>query len=267
MRIAVPKLFFSKFVFIFFMINTQFAHASSHDENLINKMFVAHGKSNVVDFILENRNGKITIQKNKSFLDVRGRPDMTLVTAKSINYDLKLLKMNISNLSPRLEKYTQNKVNKKRKKDDRLKVLNSSPEVLLSKKLKYKLNRMQLKYKEAAGDYERRRLKRELSRLERKYNDAKFTEKHGVSNDSNSRRQQSSKYKRSVRYCDRYKSQLKKLTSAAYRYKVYFCNDHASRVKNSKSCSKYGYSRRYSKQEYKNEINQARKNVSENCNS
>jgi hypothetical protein len=175
--------------------------------------------------------------------------------------------MNISNLSPRLEKYTQNKVNKKRKKDDRLKVLNSSHEVLLSKKLKYELDRIRLKYKEAETGYERRRLKRELGWLESDYNDAKFNEKHGRSNDSYSRTQQSSKYKRSTGYCDRYKSQLKKLTSPAYRYKIYFCNDYASRVKNSKSCSKYGYSRRYSKQEYKNEINQARKNVSENCNS
>ncbi len=249
------------------MISAQFSHASSHDENLIEKMFATHGKSNVVDFILENRNGKITIQKNKSFLDVRGRPDMTLVTAKSINYDIKLLKMNINNLNLGLDKYTKNKSNKKREKDSRIKALDSSPEVLLSKKLKYKLNRMQLKYKEAVGDYERRRLKRELKRIERKYNDAKFTEKHGRSNDSYSRAQQGSKYKRSARYCDRYKSQLKKLTSAAYRYKIYFCNDYASRVKNAKSCSKYGYSRRHSKQEYKNEINQARKNISENCSS
>ncbi len=267
MRTVVPKLFFLKIVVMFFMMNTQFTHASSHDENLIDKMFATHGKSNVVNFILENRNGKITIQKNKSFLDVRGRPDMTLVTAKSINYDLKLLKMNINNLSSGLDKYTKNKANKKREKDGRLKSLNSSLEVLPSKKLKYKLDRMQLKYKEADGDYERRRLKRELGRLERKYNDAKFNEKHGVSNDTYSRKQQGSKYKRSTGYCDRYKSQLKKLTSAAYRYKIYFCNDYASRVKNSKSCSKYGYSGQYSKQEYKNEINRARKNVLENCSS
>ncbi len=252
---------------MFFMISAQFTHASSHDENLINKMFATHGKSNVVNYILESRNGKITIQKNKSFLDVRGRPDMTLVTAKSVNYDLKLLKVKINNFSFGLDKYTKNEADKKREKDDGLKALSSSPEVLLSKKLKYKLDRMRLKYKEAAGSYERRRLKRELSRIERKYNDAKFTEKHGRSNDSYSGAQQGSKYKKSDSYCDRYKSQLKKLTSTAYRYQVYFCNDYASRVKNSKSCSKYGYSRRYSKQEYKNEINQARKNISENCSS
>lgn len=267
MRTVVPKLFFSKIIFMFFMMHAQFAHASSYDENLIDKMFVTHGKSNVVNFILENRNGKITIQKNKSFLDVRGRPDMMLVTAKSINYDLKLLKINVNDLNLGVDKYTKNKLNKKREEDGRIKAKNSSPEVLLSKKLKYKLDRMKLKHREASGSYERRRLKRELRRLERKYNDAKFTEKHGKSNYSSSRAQKGSKYKRGDSDCEIYKSELKKLTSPAYRYKIYFCSDYASRVKNSKSCGKYGYTGRYSKQEYKSEINQARKNISESCSS
>ena len=270
MRTVVHQSFFSRVIFIFLIINAQFSYASSHDENLIDEMFATYGKTNVVNFILQNRNGKITIQKNKSFLNVRGRPDMTLVTAKSINYDLKLLKMNVNNLSPKLDKYTQEETEKKQKKESKLKEMGSRSSgsgILLSEKLRYKIVRMQLKQKEADSDYERRRLKRELRRLERKYNDAKYNEKHGVSNGLSGKSQQGSRYKKNTRYCDRYKSQLKELTSPSYRYQVFYCNDRSARSKNPKSCSEYRYSRRYSRQEYKDKINKIRQSVSESCSS
>ncbi len=86
------------FVIFFFSTLFTYSHASSDDENIITGIFDAHGKNNVVKFLLQKRDGEITVQKNKSFVNVKGRPDLKFITAKSVNYDLKNLNMDAGSL-------------------------------------------------------------------------------------------------------------------------------------------------------------------------
>lgn len=259
-------------VFIVFIVNTQFTHsyASVDNEGAINKIFETHGKKNVVSYILQRRNGKITIQKKKSFLNITGKPDIALVTAKSINHDLKFLKIDISKLESELDIYIENESKKQQKRDDKFSSITSasdSDEVSLSRKLKYQIKTTEDKYNKSDSAYERKRLKRELSRLQRKYKEAKYNEKHKSSAYSSDKSPRNKRYNRSASYCNSYKSKLQKLTASNYRHQIFFCNDRAYRAKNPKSCATKKYSKRYTLQEYKDEINRLRSNISKNCGS
>jgi len=256
--------------FIFLIFNTHFTYsfASVDDENAINKIFETHGKTSVVNFILQKNHGKITIQKKKSFLNVTGRPSITLVTAKSVNHDLKNLKIDISTLEAELDTYIKKESKKQQKANNNLRKLasdNDKDEIPLSQKLKHQIRKTQSKYDKADSDYESEQLKKELSKLQKKYRKAKYDEKHhpdGYLADKSSRNK---KTYRNKSYCKSYKSQLQKLTESSYRHSVFFCKDKTYRAKNPRSCSKYRYTKQYSLQEYKDKINKLRQDISNNC--
>ena len=260
--------------FIIFLFNTQFswAHASADDEEMINKIVETHGKVHVVNFILENRNGKITIQKKKSFLNVTGKPDLNLVTAKSINNDLKILNMDTSSLELELSAYIEKTSKKQQKQQESLSkfaAINGDDEIPLSKQLKYKIDNLQAKYDYAEDEYDRKRLKKELSKLKRKYKEAKYNEKYNPGGNSSTSKK-AKDYKKYSNYssnCSSSKTKLQKLTEASFRHQVFYCNDISYRKEHPKTCAKYRYSKQYSIQQYKDELNRLRSNVSKYCKS
>lgn len=256
-------------VFIFITPFT-YAYSSIDEENTVNNIFETHGKSNVVDFILRKRNGKITIQKKKSFLNASGRPDITLVTAKSIIHDLKTLNIDVSSLKPELDIYIEDEVKKRQKKaNSRSNSTSESDdhEIPLSKKLRYKIKKTESEYNEAESEYERKQLKYELSRLQREYKQAKYNEKYKSDTYSPNKSQRNKKNYRNSSYCNSKKSQLQKLTGSVKRHQIFFCSDSSYRAENPSSCGKRNYSKQYSLQEYKNEISQLRQYISKNCGS
>lgn len=274
MRTLNHQLLFQLATFIVLIFNTQFtySHASIEDENTINNLVETHGKNNVVNFILQKRNGKITIQKKKSFLNVSGRPEMKLVTAKSINNDLKILKMDLSTLEPELVAYIENEAKMKQKARESLSKsssIGSDNEIPLSKQLKHQINITESKYNEADDEYDRKRLKKELSKLKRKYKEAKYNEKYNPGGDSNSsgNSRKTNRYSSYSSSCDNYKSQLKKMTEASYRHKVYYCGDRTYSAEHPKTCGKYRYSSQYSVEQYKDKLSQLRSKISKYCKS
>lgn len=274
MRPVNPQFFLQLATFIIFVFNTQFtySYASIEDENTINKIIETHGKNNVVNFILQKRNGKITIQKKKSFLNATGRPDLTLVTAKSINNDLKILKMDISSLQPELDTYIESESKIKQKEEESLSKSPSSSddqEIPLSRQLKHKINITQSQYNEADTEYDRKKLKKQLSRLQRKYKEAKYNEKYNPGGNSNSSRksQKSTRYNSNSSSCNSYKTQLKKITEASYRHQIFYCNERTYREEHPKTCGKYRYTKQYSLQEYKDEVTRLRSKISKYCQS
>ncbi len=99
-----------------FTFNTQqsLSHAATNDEAEINKIFETYGKENVVKVITQKRNGKITIQKNKSFLTAYGKPDLNFVTVKTIIQDLGNLTMDIDALQKELDAHMEREAKKER---------------------------------------------------------------------------------------------------------------------------------------------------------
>ena len=255
--------------FVFFIFNAHFTYsfASTDDENTISNIFETHGKTNVVNFILERNRGKITIQKKKSFINATGRPDLTYITAKSVNHDLKNLKIDVNSLETELDIYINKVSKKKQKKDDSLKRLDSGSdmnEILLSTKLNHQVKITQAKYNAAESDYERKQLKYKLTRLQREYKKAKYNEKHNPDANLSNESSRNKKNYGSSSYCERYKSQLQDLTKSSYRHQVFFCKERSYRVENPKSCRNYKYGGQ-SLKEYKDKINKLRQNVSKYC--
>ena len=64
MRTVSHQSLLQMVAFIVFIFNTQltYSYASTDDESTINNIIEAHGKNNVVNFILQKGHGKITIQ-------------------------------------------------------------------------------------------------------------------------------------------------------------------------------------------------------------
>ena len=272
MRTANHQSLLQIAAFIIFIINTQFtnSYASIDAENTINKLFETRGKENVVNFVLEKRNGNITIQKKKSFLNVTGRPDIKLVTVKSINHDLKNLNIDINKLETELDIFIENQTKKQQKKDAQLRRGSSAgvnEQIPLSKKLEYELKNIESKYKKSSSDYERSRLKKELSRVQGKYNEAKYNEKHNIKTSYSDNSSRNKTYKRSASYCNSLKSQLQELTLPSRRHQIFFCNDRVYRNENPASCGKRKYSKQYTLQEYKDKISKLRQTISSNCDS
>lgn len=267
-----PLIQLAAFILLVFSTQFTYAIASSEDENSINVLVETYGKNNIVNFILQKRNGKITIQKKKSFLNATGRPDMTLVTPKSINNDLKILKMDISNFESELEAYVENETKIKQKEEESLsKPLSSDggSDIPLSKQLLHKIKVTQSHYNKADNEYDRKKLKKELSKLQRKYKEAKYNEKYnpGAKSTSSSKSKKSASYNRSSSSCNNYKAQLQKLTGASYRHQVFYCSDRTYRNENPKTCGNYRYSKKYSLDQYKDEITRLRSNISKYCKS
>ncbi len=272
MQMVSLQSFLKIVTFVFFIFNAHFTYsfASTDDENTISKIFETHGKTNVVNFILERNRGKITIQKKKSFISSTGRPDLTYITAKSVNHDLKNLKIDVSSLDTELDIYIDKVSKKQQKMDDSLKRLDSESdtnEIPLSTKLKHQVKITQAKYNAAESDYERKQLKYELTRLQREYKKAKYNEKHNPDASLSNKSSPNKKNYKSTSYCESYKSQLQKLTESSYRYQAFFCNERSYRVENPKSCSNYKYRGQSSLKEYKEKINKLRQNISKHCKS
>jgi len=274
MRTVNHQLLVQLAVFIVLIFNTQFtyANASSEDESRINALVETYGKNSIVNFILQKRNGKITIQKKKSFLNATGRPDITLVTPKSINNDIKILKIDINNLESELETYVENETKIKQKEEESLSKSLSSDNgngIPLSKQLLHKIKITQSHYNKAENKYDRKKLKKELSKLQRKYKEAKYNEKYNPGGNSTSSRKstKSNSYNRSSSSCDNYKAQLQKLTEASYRHQIFYCSDRTYRAENPKTCGNYRYSKQYSLEQYKDELNRLRSNISKYCKS
>ena len=252
--------------FLLFVFITQFAFASMNDEDTINKIFETHGKENVVGFISQRRGGKITIQKNKSFLNTTRRPDLTLITAKSIIQDLKILKIDISNLKPELDIHIENESKNQQEESERLNdsaSINGYQDAPLSKDLQQQINAIRSKYNKTDSVSERERLKKELSRLKAAYRKARNNEKSKLKvyfPDEKSKRRNSDS-------CKRIKSKLQKMTEPNYRHQAFFCNERDYRTKNPKLCDQSRYARRYTQKEHKDEIRKLRLQASKNCGS
>ena len=263
-----PFLTIVTFAVFFFSALFTYSHASSDDENIITGIFEMHGKNNVVNFLLQKRDGEITVQKNRSFVNVKGRPALKFITAKSVNHDLKNLNMDAGSLEPQLVTFIENESKKQQKKNSSLSKSFSAGadnDIPSSRKIKYKIQRVESNLRKTDDEYEKKRLRSDLSSLKRKYKDAKYKEKYKSGSDASVRSTKNKKYNGNVRYCASYKSKLQNLTKSAFRYQVFYCNDRAYRAKNAKSCDKYKYSRQYSIQEYKDEISKLRREVSKYC--
>lgn len=258
-------------IFFVFVFNTLFtySYASTDEENRINEITETHGKNNVIDFLLKKRNGKITIEKNRSFLNVSGKPDKTFVTVKSINYDLNIIELDISNFEVELDKYILDVTKKHEEKNRNLNSLDSAGDdegIPLSKKLNYQISVLEFKYKNSDDEYQRGQLDNELSRLRRKYKQAKYKEKYNLPDETSQYSKRKSTY-RNVSYCNSAKEKLSQRTQASYRHQVFYCNDRDYRRKNPKSCGDHRSSRKTSLKQYKEEIRKLRENVAKTCSS
>lgn len=242
--------------FIFLIFNTLLTctHASINDENEINKIFKSHGKKNVVSFIFQKRDGRITIQKNKSFLNIKGKPDIALITAKSIIQDLGILKINISDLKAELDIHIEKESKKKDEELNNLSPISDDNDILLSDKLNRQIQIIQSKYNKTDSVSERRKLKKQLSNLKRSYKKAKQKEKPSHN-----------KKRRSESSCNRAKLKLKELTNPDYRHRIFFCNDRNYRNENPKLCDSSKHVRRYTPEEHKDELRRLRLESSKYC--
>ena len=171
--------------FILFSINAQFSliYASTNDEQAISKIFETHDKENVVSYISQKRNGKITIQKNKGFLNVRGRPNLAFITEKSIIEDLKILKIDINTLKANLSSHIKSVSEKRQEELNDLTVINEPQDIErnesrqngqgsqkeFSERIKDAIKKVQYNLEHANNDDHRRRLKKLLTRLETTY--------------------------------------------------------------------------------------------------
>ncbi len=256
-------------VFIVLAFNIHFSYASMEDENIVNSVFETHGKKNVVNFLLQKNDGKITIQKKKSFTSVKGRPDIELITAKSVVYDLSNLKIETGTLKSELDIFIENEAKKKQEKINSVRSISidDGQGASLSKQLKYKMKLAQAKYNSSDSNSERRRLRQEISILNRAYKNAKKNEASTFRvyfPDSNSK---TTEYKRNSSSCNRMKTQLQKLTGSVFRHQVFFCKDREYRAKNPQSCGNYRRTQNYSLKGYKSEISQLRSKIAKDCSS
>lgn len=264
------RLLFQILITIALTVSTQFTYgyASMNDEDAINKIFETHGKDNVVKYISQERGGQVTIQKNKSFLTIRGKPEIDFITYRSILQDLKELKMDISDLESELVIYVEIETQKKEEEGDNVRPSESTlnrKEVALSYKLKHQIREMQAKYNKTESDLERRRLNKELSILRSAYSKAKRNEKSKLRVYSSDKK--NSKYSSTSSNCTNLKSKLSELTSPDFRYYMYYCKNKDYRER-PKTCNTH--KSRYSGQardlkDYKKKIYSLEKKISKNC--
>ena len=267
MKTITPKLSLQLVTFILSIFSV-YAYASTDEEHAINQIFETHGKENLIELISKKRNGEITIEKNKSFLNIKGKPDHKFISAKSILQDLIAIKMQIGNLKTELDTHIAYKL-KKQQEEEKVRLTNlaskkKSHDVSLSSELNQKLKITEYKYNETDSFYERRRLENEISILKTAYRRAKNNERSILR--VYFPEEKPRKYI-NTSYCNNTRSKLSQLTKPDYRYQTFFCNDRVYRKQNPKSCGKYKYIRNYTLHEYKDEIRRLRQIEVNNCGS
>ncbi len=254
-------------LFLCAIIHFSPAYASMVDEKSIEGLIETYGKDNVVKVILEKRDWKITIQKNKTFGDTYGKPDLSLITPKSIIYDLNILKMSINELTSALEEQQKQQAIQNEEDDRAASVPTSSHNSIpLSTELNHKIKLTREQYNNAGSHSERRRLKKELSILQSAYKQAKKNEKSKLRvyfPDKQKKRN----YSYNSSGCKNAKSKLQEITDPVYRHKIFFCSDRQYRKENPNSCDEYKYGAQYDLKKYKKEVIRLRERVSENCKS
>ncbi|MCW8923845.1 MAG: hypothetical protein OQK69_09500 [Gammaproteobacteria bacterium] len=242
--------------FIFLILNTH-TYAKSNDEHTINNILETHDKENIVKFISQKRNGKITIEKNKSFHDFTGKPDITLITAKSIIQDLIILKIDINDFSIELEKYIEDESKRQQEEISNLDTISNNQNISLTNKLERQIQVTQSKYDKSDSISERRQLKKELSKLKAAYKKAKNKK-------TSLKVYFPDKKPKNTSHCNRIKSQLQKITAPDYRHQVLFCNDRNYRMDNPGLCDQYSYGKQYTIEEHKDEVRKLRQDLSKN---
>ena len=239
--------------------------ATMADEKSIEELFQTYGKNNVVKVIRKKRNGKVTIEKNKSFTNGYGRPNPLFITPKSTIEDLKILEMSINELTSTLEEQKKQQEKDSKKNETPTSDTTSTREAApLSAQLNQKINVTRDNYNKASSTSEKRRLKVELSILQSAYNRAKKNEKSKLRvyfPDKN----KNTIYKKISSACLNPKTQLQKIGNPVFRHQVYFCGDREYRKQNKIICKGYSYGKQYEINEYKKDINRLREQVSANC--
>lgn len=254
---------------LYVAIQSGLCYASIGDEKLIEKLFSMHGKYNVAKVILDKRNGAITIQKNRSFVDSYGKPRLSYITSKSILYDLGLVGMSISELKA-AAKMQQNKQSKI---DEELNKASIAPPALpaaaapvaLSSELKQKIALTRQKYLNARDNTQKRKYQTELSILRNAHRRAVKNEKPKVRRYSSNETKRKKIYKKNSSGCQYAKTQLKALSNPVARHQVFFCSDRKYRKQNPKSCAGQGYGRQYGLKAYQKEVAKLKNQVSQSC--
>ena len=263
------KVSFLVMLSLYVTIQSGLCTASIGDEKLIEKLFSMHGKYNVAKVILDKRNGTITIQKNRSFIDNYGKPRLSYITPKSILYDLGLVGMSISELkvAAKVQQNKQTKVDEELKKASA--VSSALPEtetrVALSSELKQKIALTKQKYLNARDNTQKRRYQTELSILRNAYRRALKNEKPKVRRYSSNETKRKKVYKKNSSGCRHAKTQLKALSNPVARHQVFFCSDRKYRKQNPKSCDGQGYGRQYDLKTYQKEVARLKNQVSQSC--
>ena len=242
-------------------------YASMADEKLVEGLIETYGKDNVVKVILEKRDWKITIQKNRTFGDSYGKPDLSFITPKSIIYDLKLLNLSINDFSSALDEQQKQQAILN-EEDEKASTVSTSSQnsIPLSTELNHKIELKREEYNNSTSHSERRRLKKELSILQTAYNKARNNEKSKLRvyyPDKVTKKN----YSYNSSGCKRAKAKLQEITDPVYRHRIFFCSDRQYRKENPSLCEEYRYGTEYDLKKYKKEVIRLREQVSESCKS
>jgi len=249
------------------IIQPNLGYASMGEEKAIEGLIETYGKDNLVKVILEKRDWKVTIQKNKSFADAYGRPDLSLITPKSVVYDLKTLKMSINEFTNALEEQQKQQAIQNEENDRAIHDSTSKRNTIpLSTKLNKKIEITREQYNNASSHSERRRLKKEISILQSAYKKAKENEKSKL-RVYFPEKKKNRNYSYNSSSCKRAKTKLQEMTDTVYRHQIFFCSDRQYRKENPNSCEGYKYGSQYDLREYKKEVNRLREQVSTSCKS
>lgn len=254
---------------LYVAIQSSLCYASAGEEKLIQKLFSLHGKYNIAKVILDKRNGTITIQKNRSFIDSYGKPRLSYITPKSIVYDLGLIGMSISELKA-AAKVQQQKQAKTDEASNKVSVASSTlpkTPVALSTELKQKIAITKRKYLNARDNAQKRQYQIELSILRNAYRRALKNEKPKVRLYSPNETKRKKVYKANSSSCQYAKAQLKALSNPVNRHQVFFCSDRKYRKQNPASCGGQGYGRQYGLKAYQKEVARLKDQVEKSCRS
>ncbi len=252
---------------LFVMIQSGLCYASIGEEKLIEKLFSMHGKYNVAKVILDKRNGTITIQKNRSFIDSYGKPRLSYITSKSIIYDLGLIGMSISELkvAAKVQQQKQAKIDEALNKASVAPTTLPNSPVTLSTELKQKISITKQKYLNTRDNAKKRQYQIELSILRNAYRRALKNEKPKVRLHSPNETKRKKVYKASSSNCQYAKTHLKALSNPVTRHQVFFCSDRKYRKQNPASCGGQGYGRQYDLKNYQKEVVRLKEQVSKSC--
>lgn len=244
------------------LLHSTSALASFDDEKSIEKLFETYSKDNIINLISSKRDGKITIQKYKSFIDAFGRPNPDLITPKSVLQDLKLLHINVAEFTKDLEEQHQTGLNNKSDSNAEPAISTKSPTIPLSVQLEEKIKITKENYYKSTSTSEKRRLQKELTILRSAKRRAEKNEKSRLRvyfPETNKSKHYNSSY------CQRAKDDLQELTDPVTRHQIFFCSDRKYRKENPSTCNDYRYRKKYNLKQYRDEVNRLRDRVKANC--